>query len=198
MLNLNEESPILTYDNLPKIILPTKDNLWCQIIFQLSHEICHYIFRFKREDQYKKNAAHRYEEIVCETMSLIILKMCAENWKECKISLNKPIYKLNIESYLNNQLRKREIMPQIKIENIYDFNKEEEHAENKRENHYWETYYLYNKLINKKIQFKDILEYYPFKLKNGYIDFDKWKKECDSKNKSISTLSKIQPQLKFK
>lgn len=68
-------------------------NYWAQYIYQLSHELTHYVIRQYKED--KDAIVKWFEETICEAMSLYILKASGLRWNECLLSRNDPNYGLN-------------------------------------------------------------------------------------------------------
>lgn len=63
-------------------------NYWAQFIYQLSHELTHYVIR-----QYKENRnsiIKWFEETLCEAMSLYILRQSSTKWSNCALSITKP------------------------------------------------------------------------------------------------------------
>ncbi|MDO4586871.1 MAG: hypothetical protein Q4C95_06170 [Planctomycetia bacterium] len=59
------------------ILLATSGNFWCQYSYQFSHEIAHVLAGFK--DGNIDN--HWFEETICETASLFVLRQMANSWK---------------------------------------------------------------------------------------------------------------------
>ena len=63
---------------------------WCQTIYQLSHEMCHYAFRQRKIN--KEFTLSWFEEIVCEAVSLYFLKYASERWSNCQLSQWSPSF----------------------------------------------------------------------------------------------------------
>jgi hypothetical protein len=75
------EGPIVHYQRnvMGEIVmkLDTQDYLWCQYVYQFSHEFCHILAGF--EDRAWK-ANHWFEETLCETASLFVLRRLGGVW----------------------------------------------------------------------------------------------------------------------
>lgn len=77
------EGPIVQYQRnvIGEIVmkLDTEDRRWCQYAYQFSHEFCHILCGFN-DDPWKH---HRwFEETLCETASLFVLRRLADVWTE--------------------------------------------------------------------------------------------------------------------
>ena len=71
-----------------------KTGYWNQLIFQLSHELCHYVLRQYRLNTFYSNACLSwYEEIACTAFSWCALKYAAVNWHNCVLSKQCPDYR---------------------------------------------------------------------------------------------------------
>jgi len=177
-------------------------HFWCQVVFQLAHEMTHYIFcqtyNFRRLAGSKWN-----EEIVCEAMALYMLKQLADKWRECALSEydrhRRTPYSSAINAYIANELRKgtgsvlNSSQEAITIQQFAEFNR---NAATNRENHRAEVNYLYNLLLTlEKEQIKPIiLEMYQYLRHDTYIDYERWIR--DTKHPDvIRKLSKIQPDI---
>jgi hypothetical protein len=58
-------------------------DMWTQLVYQLSHEMCHY---FIRQTKTNKDKYIRWvEETICEAVSLYILDYFSRNWKSCEL-----------------------------------------------------------------------------------------------------------------
>lgn len=88
------------------IILSTSSySFWCQVIYQLSHELTHcIIYNLNRN---KASKISWVEESICELMSLVLLRHFADSWNECSLSVNNRGYSESIRSYLSNLLDER-------------------------------------------------------------------------------------------
>lgn len=76
------EGPIVHYQRnvLGEIVmkLDTHDLYWCQYAYQFAHEFCHILSNF--DDDWKGN--NWFEETMCETASLFVLRSLAREWGE--------------------------------------------------------------------------------------------------------------------
>lgn len=73
--------PIVLFERAPtgavRMHLNTGGNLWSQYAFQFGHELCHVLCRFDRDHRTHK----WFEESLCETASLFVLRRMAEEWE---------------------------------------------------------------------------------------------------------------------
>ncbi|MES2706722.1 MAG: hypothetical protein V4726_08995 [Verrucomicrobiota bacterium] len=76
------EGPIVHYQRnvIGEIVmkLDTQDLYWCQYAYQFAHEFCHILSGFN--DDWKGN--NWFEETMCETASLFVLRRLAREWEE--------------------------------------------------------------------------------------------------------------------
>lgn len=59
--------------------LDTHDRYWCQYAYQFAHEFCHILCGFDDDDW---NGNDWFEETLCETASLFVLRALARTWRE--------------------------------------------------------------------------------------------------------------------
>lgn len=75
------EGPIVHYQRniVGEIVmkLDTEDRLWCPYVYQFSHEFCHILCGF-HDGPWKEN--DWFEETMCETASLFVLRRLADSW----------------------------------------------------------------------------------------------------------------------
>ena len=82
--------------------LNTQKTFWCQYAFQFAHELGHIICGYK-----KGNSSNSwFEESICETASLFVLKNMTKEWKKKPPYANWKPYALEFEKYANNRLKK--------------------------------------------------------------------------------------------
>ncbi|MDO5414883.1 MAG: hypothetical protein Q4F78_05400 [Bacillota bacterium] len=100
----NAKCPMLITNSSPIHIrlAQSSTSYWAQMIYQLSHELCHYAFRQAKLD--KSYTLSWFEEIVCESMSLYALDYTSKNWMKCELSGINQEYNKAIEDYFNNEL----------------------------------------------------------------------------------------------
>jgi len=60
-----------------RVLLSSQDRRWSQFAFQFAHEVCHIQCNYRERE--KSNLW--FEESLCETASLFVLKQMAETWK---------------------------------------------------------------------------------------------------------------------
>lgn len=83
----------------------TNYSYWCQVIYQLSHELTHYFIYCHCKDERRK--ASWIEETVCEAMSLYFLAWYRNNWKTLSLYKFKSGYDINVGKYLEEELEKK-------------------------------------------------------------------------------------------
>lgn len=71
---------------------------WAQTIYQLSHELCHYAIRQRKQD--KEFTLKWLEETMCEAMSLYALEWAFKNWHKCPLSEENPSFSSSLFEYL--------------------------------------------------------------------------------------------------
>lgn len=81
-----------------------KLSYWCQLIFQLSHEMMHYVVR--QCGQNKSPEIKWFEETLCEAVSLYVLKQSSVLWSSCDLATRDLNYGRHIEEYFNDNLNK--------------------------------------------------------------------------------------------
>ena len=77
---------------------------WCQVVFQLSHELTHYMIYSHCKDE--SNYASWIEETICEAMSLYFLAWYRDNWEELSLYKYNAVYDKKVGEYLEDELRK--------------------------------------------------------------------------------------------
>ncbi|HFD2066643.1 TPA: hypothetical protein ACF2DS_002417 [Clostridium perfringens] len=167
---------------------------WCQCVYQLSHELCHYILN---QTSNGKETLKWFEETLCEAMSLYILDFFYETWSDCTLSYNDPKYKQHFKTYLDDIVKLSPTNGLSKCTTIDDlilinFNSERDRSDRISERNY--LFELFNSYKNKgnKEKISLIKDYQKYISSNGItIDFDKWYK--DTGEDFIQKLSKIQP-----
>lgn len=79
-------------------------NYWCQVVYQLSHELTHCFIHSNNPKE--NNKALWIEETICEAISLYFLKYFFQNWKLCNLSKLNPNFNISFKDYLTNILIK--------------------------------------------------------------------------------------------
>ena len=74
-------SPITLYERGTngeiRVLLNTRDTFWAQYAYQFGHELCHVLCNYREAD----NPQLWFEESLCETASLFVLRRMADTWK---------------------------------------------------------------------------------------------------------------------
>lgn len=166
-------------------------NYWAQYIYQLSHELTHYVIRQYKED--KDAIVKWFEETICEAMSLYILKMSSLRWNECPLSRNDPNYSLKIMHYFENVYNKIAPSALKKCHTLDDLKAVEDFCETRRDDRGIERNYLLNNFLKYPESISAFI-YYPLYMRGDLqIDFAKWTKVSPSP--IVSALESIQPNL---
>lgn len=75
------------------------DSYWCQLIYQLSHELCHYVIYLNNHANY--NVVNWLEESICEAFSLYCLHYWMSKWRIIGFKINQK-YNEEIKKYLKD------------------------------------------------------------------------------------------------
>lgn len=167
---------------------------FAQIIYQLSHELTHYVLRQYRETPCKGKIISWFEETVCEAMSLYILDLAEKHWEDFDLYANNKDYAKNIEDYLENELKKvgnNTLDSCSSIEELAEINNT---AQGKREDRRNERNILYRLFKKYPSEIKNIGYYSLFIKDEVLIDFDKWK-EHYSYCYLIDEIKEIHPKI---
>jgi len=77
----NGSSPITlfkrTANGQVRMLLNTRDTFWAQFAYQFGHELCHVLCNYREAD----NPQLWFEESLCETASLFVLRRMADTWR---------------------------------------------------------------------------------------------------------------------
>jgi hypothetical protein len=60
-----------------RMLLNTRDTFWAQFAFQFGHELCHVLCNYREAN----NPQLWFEESLCETASLFVMRRMADSWK---------------------------------------------------------------------------------------------------------------------
>ena len=165
---------------------------WCQTIFQLSHEMCHYAMHQTKSN--RNITLSWFEEIVCEAASLYALEYASKEWLKCRLSINNPTFSQSHKSYLDDELANDytdEFKQCDSVEKLRAYELQE-FPENKRETHRLERNIIYRAISANPLELKHVLDYTKYMENNGItIDFDKWLQ--DAPCRLIEELKAIQP-----
>lgn len=187
--------PILITNTDPIIIRTSVLSLeiWNQYIYQLSHEMTHYVIRQYKPD---KNVIIKwFEETLCEAMSLYILKWASENWNQCALSSLNPNYDSAILNYYKNIYQKVGDSVLQQCRSLSDLRGIEHTCEENRIGRSIERNYLVD-IFFKYPEYISSFVYYTIYMHDSFlIDFAKWKENDISP--LVPKLETIQPVLVF-
>lgn len=113
---------IVVKDYIDKIYLDLEDNLWCQYIYQFSHELCHHVIGSDAKLVFKFKW---FEETLCELASLYCLEKLSISWKTDAPYPNWSNYASVIKSYKMQHVSKPENIIEIPFENWFAQNIDE-------------------------------------------------------------------------
>lgn len=182
--------PMLITNTAPVMIRLAQKSLlyWTQTIFQLSHELCHYVMRQAKPD--KNFTLSWFEEIVCEAMSLYALQWSAEHWEECELYSVNAKFNHSINEYLSIQLqaiRNNAFQQCTSIEALKNYV-----ADAERESHRNERNQLYGAIAKEPLACCCFCDYPQYVDSNHVtIDFETW--EENDPNPMIRLLHSFQP-----
>jgi hypothetical protein len=181
-------------------------SFWAQMIYQLSHEMTHYVFfaHFPHANQANygeiedKEKSDWNEEIICEAIALYMLKYMAENWEKCSLSKINPTFGSAIKDYLKNEYDRTENLP-LKSEGevipLADFHKTF-NRESGKNDRMAERNYLYDLFVS--VEVKTIGEvfnmYKHYNKEYRSIDYAYWMKETKYPA-FVEKVGGIQPKL---
>lgn len=187
------DCPMLVTNDAPIRLRTCLESLqyWAQYIYQVSHELTHYIIR-----QYKENKelyVKWFEETLCEAMSLYILKASSLRWQECSLSNCNPQYGASIMHYFEKTYNETGPSSLKKCRSFDELKKIENSCEENRISRSIERNFLTDTFCERPENISAFVWYTRYMRGDLLIDFKKWK-ENDS-NPLISKLEAIQPNL---
>lgn len=111
--------PIALFDRTPdghfQVRLDTGGNHWAQYGFQFGHELCHVLCRSGRTER-----THLwFEEALCETASLFVLRAMADAWKEKPPYPNWRDFAPHLEDYVTKRLAESPRRPEVTLADWY-------------------------------------------------------------------------------
>lgn len=191
-----EASCPMLVENLPFLAIRLNmehTNYWSQLIYQLSHELCHYFIRLAKPN--KDITIKWLEETICEAMSLYMLSFFANNWQACTLLYEKnPGYNLAIDNYFNRAFSKPYVDKFSECFTIKALIEIEKNCEEKREERILERNRLYTHICQHPLDCYCFLDYpkYISTRHHLLIDFRAWQKD-DPSNKLIRHLNFLPP-----
>lgn len=187
------EYPMLIVNTRPiRIRLSQQDiSYWAQTIYQLSHELTHYALRQHKQE--KNFTLKWFEEMICEAMSLYLLRYSADHWSSCKLSKVNPEFSYSIEKYLSSELGKSGERWLRDCKCFTDLKHYENHLVYSRIGHLSERNTLYNEIITNPDDAICFLEYskYIIEPEKLLVDFNQWKQNSD--NSFLDILVSVAP-----
>ena len=108
--------------------LDTGNTYWSQYAYQFGHEFCHILCRYRPTDA--KNLW--FEETLCETASLYVLRGMARDWKKSPPYSHWSDYRDSLREYADNQIRERKQVREIHANGLAVFYKA--HSDELRKN----------------------------------------------------------------
>lgn len=194
----NSDCPMLITNRYPDkvaIRLKVKDcTYWIQMVYQLTHELCHYFIRQQKEN--KDVTVKWIEETICEAVSLYFLHFFATNWSKFEMSNINQDFGEEFWIYLTNELRKGEkSFPfQQNITSKETLIIFESLCTENREFRFFERNALFELLIAHPHQIKTIVDYTRY-LSSSFgllVDFPRWLSD-DSSSNALLLLQSFQP-----
>lgn len=164
---------------------------WAQYIYQISHELTHYIIRQYKED--KELHVRWFEETLCEAMSLYILRVSSQRWNKCNLSAIKPHYDEVFIEYFNNVYSKTSPSALQECHSFEELKNIENICEEQRISRSTERNFLADTFCEHPENISAFVWYTRYMRGDLLIDFKKWKE--DDPNPLISKLESIQPNL---
>ena len=98
--------------------LDTSDLFWCQYAYQMAHEFCHVLCKFREGG--RKNLW--FEESLCELASLFAMRSMAESWKTDPPYANWKGYAKSIRSYIGDVEDKYQLPGKTDLADFYKAN----------------------------------------------------------------------------
>jgi len=120
--------PIVLFQRNPRgeivVQLDTGNTFWCQYGYQFAHEFCHILCGFDEDFQGNK----WFEETLCETASLFVLRAMAKSWKGDPPYAHWKDFRDSLRDYTDNVVLQRD-----KICEIYDVGLPEFYLDHQKE-----------------------------------------------------------------
>lgn len=185
--------PMLIINRTPIAIRLAQPSLlyWAQTIYQLSHEICHYVIRQHKNK--KDFTLSWFEEPICEAVSLYFLDYCATNWKNCELYNLNPSFSQEIRNYLCDELNKNGTDNMKNCDTCAKLSEYNKNISNDRIGHVNERNRVFYAIMQQPLECPVFCEYQRYINPNNGITicFDKWQQ--DNPSQIIKVLHSIQP-----
>jgi hypothetical protein len=123
------KGPIVLYrldpDGATRVLINSKGQFWAQHAFQIAHELCHILCRYKDAD--KSNLW--FEETLCEVASLYTLRRMAKTWPTKAPYPNWKSFAPKLASYAKDRIDRHPLPPGHSLASWY-----QQHAQQFRKN----------------------------------------------------------------
>ncbi len=120
-----KQGPMVVYgkgaEGERRVILNARDRYWSQFAFQFSHEFCHIQCNYR--DGNKANLW--FEESLCETASLFVLRRMSETWKTNPPYANWKSQSVALKEYAEQRLKDTEKLDGLTLSQWYQRNEPE-------------------------------------------------------------------------
>jgi hypothetical protein len=163
---------------------------WSQFIFQLAHELTHYVIR-----KYKPNKnviIKWFEETLCEAVSLFVVKMASEHWYECDLFTQNTFYSGSLLDYFSDCYAKTESSALQLCKTFQDLQAIEDSCESQRAKRSIERNYLVDSFLEMPTSVSAIVRYTLFVRGDIQINFDGWE-QSEYYSPIVPRLRAIQP-----
>jgi hypothetical protein len=106
--------PITLYRRNPQgeivMRLDTESTYWCQYVYQFAHELCHVLCGLSEATE---GPNKWFEETLCETASLFVLRAMARSWKDAPPYAHWANYRDALRSYADDVIRRRDALEEV-------------------------------------------------------------------------------------
>lgn len=178
--------------NYDTIYITCDCSYWCQVVFQLSHELTHCFIHCTNKDRSKQ--IDWVEETICEAISLYFLKYFADEW------VLLPLYELNhdfaesFRDYLKNELNNLYSKKLTLCQSIQELKQLNATSQEERENRRYERNQLFKLLTKENIP--TLIEYRNFAVDNLLLDTVKYR-QAYADNSAVSYLCYLQDKIVY-
>ena len=104
-----------------RVLLNVKDTHWSQFSYQFAHEVCHILCNYREANR----ANLWFEESLCETASLFVLRRMSETWKTKPPYPNWKTYAEKLNDYADQRLKNTEKLEGLTLAQWYQRNEPE-------------------------------------------------------------------------
>lgn len=186
---LKEDNPGYETDIIN--ITPDLYTYWCQVIYQLAHELTHCFIYCNNKS--KEQRASWIEESICELMAFYFLGDFFANWDECELKEITFDYKNEIKIYLEGELNREGTSRLSRCSGNEELMYIEKTAQEHREDRLCEVKKMYNLFADSDIE--GLIKYKDFVIPNKKIlDTKKYKKMYE-KNNVVKYLCELQDNI---